>query len=116
MRTFLSFIGLVASYPRPSLSRPRRGAPVAGPRSEPETLNLAGRRLGEIVDEIDPDRGFVGRGAAAHEPAQLLAQRRRRRVPALERDERLGPDELGTVLAPDNSRLQHRRVGHEVRF
>src|SRR5215212_1961242 len=41
-------------------------------RSQLESLNLAGRSAGHLLDELDPRRDFVRRQPRACEPAQLL--------------------------------------------
>src|SRR5205823_7437613 len=92
-----------------------RGRTRAPDRSGPEleALDLAGRRLGQLADELDPARVLVGRDLVLHERLELAGQR----VPGLPRlledDEGLGLDEPVGVLLADHRRFEHRGVAHE---
>src|SRR6266540_210954 len=74
--------------------------------SELEALDLAGRRLRQLVDELDPARVFVWRDARLHERLQLLGQRVAWLSTLLQQHEcsRLG--ELVLVLRADHAALE----------
>src|SRR6185503_18982057 len=72
---------------------PRRGG------AEAEALDLAGGRLGQLADEIDPS----GRLVAGEPPAHVLGERGRQRVisrrAVLEHAEGMGADEAVRITA-----------------
>src|SRR5687767_11741973 len=79
---------------------------VAGglPLAQPEALDLPGRRLRQLVDELDEARVLVGRQAVLHEGLQLLFGGG---PAALQHDEGLGPGEPVAVLRADHGGLEH---------
>src|SRR5688572_787885 len=76
-------------------------------------LDLAGRGLRQLVDELDPARVLVRRDAALHELLQLLRKRVAAGLAVLQQDECLRLRELVLVLHPHDPALEDRRVLHE---
>src|SRR3989440_12019625 len=75
-----------------------------------ETLDLAGRRLRQLADELDPARIFIGRDLVLDEGLQLVGEAGAAARGLLEHDERLGLHEPIGVLVDDDGRLEHGRV------
>src|SRR6266542_6023581 len=83
---------------------------------ELEPLDLAGRGLRQLVDEIDPAWVFVRRDPRLHELLQLLGQRVARLLALLEQHEGPRFGELVLVLRADDAALEHGQMLHERSF
>src|SRR5436190_3990424 len=75
-----------------------------------EALDLSGRRLRQLVDELDEARVLVGRKPFLDEG---LETRFVDPLAGLEDDERLGLDEAFLVLLADDRALEYRLVLHQ---
>src|SRR3954453_18313738 len=97
-------------------SEERRSPEFPGSLAEPEPLQFAGRRPGELVDELDAPRvlvrGYLGLG----EVLEFLGLRRRGRDPGTKHHER--PDDLPPHLVgdADDAALHDIRVRHQRLF
>src|ERR1019366_4893741 len=81
--------------------------------AQAKALDLSGRRLRQLVDELERTRVLVGCEALLDEGLQLGVASR---LPGLDDDEGLGLDESVPVLDADHRRLEHRRVLHQRRL
>src|SRR5258708_11275111 len=77
------------------------------------SLNLSGRGLRKLRQELHPPRPLVLGQTLAHELLQLLRQLRRALDPFAEHDERHRLDERVAVLAADHTAFQHGRMRHQ---
>src|SRR5215510_1671914 len=101
-----------------SRASPARGrtpsARPSGPELEP--LDLAGRGLGQLGDEVDPAGVLVGSDLVLDEGLELVGELVAAARGLLEDDEGLRLDQPIAVLTADHRRLQHRRVAHQRRL
>src|SRR5438874_4374251 len=81
-----------------------------------EALDLAGGRLRQLADELDPARIFVGRDLVLHEGLQLVGEARAGARRLLEDDESLGLHEPVGVLVAHHGRLEDGRMLDERRL
>ena len=86
---------------------------VALALAQAKALDLAGRRLRQLVDELDRARVLVGRELLLDEGLELVFAHRCAR---LEHDEGLGLGQALAVLGADHRALEHRRVLHQRRL
>src|SRR4051794_29417985 len=75
-----------------------------------DTADLATDRLGQLADELDLARVFVGRGLLAHERLQLGRQCLRRLVAGRENDEGLDDLAANLIGVADDRRLGDGRM------
>src|ERR1700716_927891 len=75
-----------------------------------EALDLAGRRLWKLGDELDPPRVFVRRERTLHEHLELVGERRRRGRAVGADDVRTRLDQAIAVGARDDRAFAHGRV------
>src|SRR6266550_7227408 len=88
---------------RPPASRPSGRTSGA----ELEALDLAGGRLRQLADELDPARILIGCDLVLDEGLQLVGEAGAAARGLLEHDERLGLHEPVSVLVADHGRLEH---------
>src|SRR3974390_1669405 len=101
-----------------------RGLDIAAARSncrfasctQHESLNLSGRRLGKIIDKLDPPWIFVGRKARFDECLELGAQRGGGREPLCEDHKRDRLDQLIVIFLSDYRRLLDCSMASQRRF
>ena len=93
---------------------PARGPPSPGGRhrrrAEAEALDLAGGRLGQLGDEVDPAGRLVAGEPAAHVRGERGGKRGIPDGAVLEHAEGVGADEAARVAAADHPGLEHRGV------
>src|SRR5262249_31394011 len=74
---------------------------------QPEALDLAGRGLWELADELDPTRIFIGSNAIFYESLQLRRKFGARFCGILQNDEGLCFHKTFFILFSDDSGLEH---------
>src|SRR6476469_5124615 len=100
-------------HPSPRLTgtgeaRALRAASLA--LAEPKTLDLAGGRFRQLVDELDVARVLVRGELVLDERLQRFLERRVRSVPGLEDHERLRLREAVRIVPSDHGSLEHGRM------
>src|SRR5664279_1970541 len=81
--------------------------------AQAKSLDLAGRRLRQLRQELDPARTLVLGESLAHVLLQLATELRRTADAGTDDDERHRLDEPVVIFAPDDAALHHRRVRDE---
>src|SRR5438552_13935806 len=101
--------------PRAAKREPLRSRLSPGSLALPQSvpLDLAGDRLRELRDELDPARVLIRCDAPLHERLELLGELVRGLLAVLQKHERFGLDELVFVLHADDPALEDRRMLHE---
>src|SRR5207244_8835205 len=94
---------------RPPASRARGRASGA----QLEALDLAGGRLRQLADELDPAGILIGCDLVLDEGLQLVGEAGVAARGLLQHDERLWLDEPVSVLVADHGRLDHRLVPYQ---
>src|SRR5438552_17193678 len=101
--------------PRAAKREPLRSRLSPGSLALPQSvpLDLAGDRLRESRDELDPARVLIRSDAPLHERLELLGELVRGLLAVLQEHERFGFYQFVLILRADDSALEHRGMLHE---